>query len=119
MRQPTHAPTFAAMLLRTRIGTGQSQEELAARSGLSVRAISDLERGRVTRPRRSSAEMLATALGLADEQRRDFLRSAGLIAEESPRHAVAGSLCTLPPRVRAARGQGWRPLGDPAAHGAY
>jgi len=41
---------------------GLTQEELSARSGLSTRAISDLERGRVDRPRRSTVEALVSAL---------------------------------------------------------
>ncbi|TQF04110.1 helix-turn-helix transcriptional regulator [Kitasatospora acidiphila] len=39
-----------------------SQERLAERSGLTVRSIGDLERGR-TRPRRSNVRRLITALG--------------------------------------------------------
>jgi transcriptional regulator with XRE-family HTH domain len=41
-----------------------TQEELAEKAGLSVRAISDLERGLTTKPRRSSVQLLANALGL-------------------------------------------------------
>jgi tetratricopeptide (TPR) repeat protein/DNA-binding XRE family transcriptional regulator len=41
---------------------GLTQEELAERSGLSVRAISNLEHGRVQRPRRDTAQRLASAL---------------------------------------------------------
>src|SRR5579859_2184480 len=41
-----------------------TQEDLADRTGLSVRTISDIERGRITRPRRSSATILASALHL-------------------------------------------------------
>jgi tetratricopeptide (TPR) repeat protein/transcriptional regulator with XRE-family HTH domain len=43
---------------------GKTQEELAKDSGLSVRSISDLERDRVSRPRRRSLELLAAALNL-------------------------------------------------------
>lgn len=43
---------------------GKTQEELAEDSGLSVRSISDLERGRVARPHRRSLELLAAALNL-------------------------------------------------------
>jgi transcriptional regulator with XRE-family HTH domain len=39
-----------------------TQEELAGKSGLSVRAISNLERGRTTRPHPRSLEVLAVAL---------------------------------------------------------
>jgi len=43
---------------------GKTQEELAEDSGLSVRSISDLERNKVSRPRRRSLELLAAALNL-------------------------------------------------------
>jgi tetratricopeptide (TPR) repeat protein/transcriptional regulator with XRE-family HTH domain len=43
---------------------GKTQEELAEESGLSVRSISDLERDKVSRPRRRSLELLAAALNL-------------------------------------------------------
>ncbi|MGW7825187.1 helix-turn-helix domain-containing protein [Streptomyces puniciscabiei] len=40
---------FGALLRARRSGAGLTQEELAERSGLSVRVIRDLERGRVAR----------------------------------------------------------------------
>jgi predicted ATPase/DNA-binding XRE family transcriptional regulator len=46
---------------------GWTQEELAERSGLSVRTIRNLELGWVQTPRRSSVDLLADALGVADE----------------------------------------------------
>src|SRR5450631_1633667 len=45
-----------------------SQRELAARSGLSVTAVRDLEQGRSRRPRAGSLAALARALGLDAEQ---------------------------------------------------
>jgi tetratricopeptide (TPR) repeat protein/transcriptional regulator with XRE-family HTH domain len=48
---------------------GFSQETLADRSGMSVRAIRDLERGQVDRPRRSSIAVLADALALTEVER--------------------------------------------------
>src|SRR4029450_12457417 len=48
---------------------GFSQERLADRSGMSVRAIRDLERGQVDRPRRSSIAGLVDALALTDAER--------------------------------------------------
>jgi tetratricopeptide (TPR) repeat protein/transcriptional regulator with XRE-family HTH domain len=45
---------------------GLTQEELAERAGLSVRNISNIERGRITRPRTDSLERLARALDLDD-----------------------------------------------------
>jgi transcriptional regulator with XRE-family HTH domain len=46
---------------------GWTQEELAERSGLSVRTIRNLELGLVQNPRRSSVDLLAHALGVAEQ----------------------------------------------------
>ena len=48
-----------------RVAAGLTQEQLAEMSGLSVRAISNIERGVTGRPRRSSAALLESVLGLA------------------------------------------------------
>ncbi|MBE1473649.1 transcriptional regulator with XRE-family HTH domain [Actinophytocola algeriensis] len=53
---------MAAVLRELREQAGITQEELADRSGLSIRTISDLERGRTTTPQRRSIELLADAL---------------------------------------------------------
>jgi tetratricopeptide (TPR) repeat protein len=57
------------LLVAMRVGRGWSQEELAARSGMSVRAIRDLERGHVLRPRRTSIALLADAMELGAVER--------------------------------------------------
>jgi hypothetical protein len=49
-----------------------SQEELAARSGLSTRPIRYLEDGQARRPRSMSVRLLADALGLAGRARAEF-----------------------------------------------
>ncbi|MGH3213057.1 MAG: ATP-binding protein, partial [Trebonia sp.] len=49
-----------------RIAAGLTQEDLAERSGVSVRAIADMERGRTRRPYPSSVRALIRALGLPD-----------------------------------------------------
>jgi transcriptional regulator with XRE-family HTH domain/tetratricopeptide (TPR) repeat protein len=53
-------------LRRARMAARLSQEELAERTGLSVRAISDLERGRTRRPYPHTLRLLTEALGLPD-----------------------------------------------------
>ena len=53
-------------LRKQRVGAGLTQEDLAERSGVSVRAIADLERGRTRRPYPSSVRALARALGLPE-----------------------------------------------------
>ncbi len=54
-------------LKQQRLAAGLTQEELADRSGLSTRAISNLERGRTGKPYPRSLEALAAALGLPEE----------------------------------------------------
>jgi tetratricopeptide (TPR) repeat protein/transcriptional regulator with XRE-family HTH domain len=56
--------TFGELVRQRRMAVGLTQEELAERTGLSVRALSDLERGVVSRPHRSSVSVLTEALGL-------------------------------------------------------
>ncbi len=53
-------------LRKQRVRAGLTQEDLAERSGVSVRAIADLERGRTRRPYPSSVRALAQALGLPE-----------------------------------------------------
>jgi predicted ATPase/DNA-binding XRE family transcriptional regulator len=54
-----------------------TQEELAERSGVSVRTIRSLERDRLSTPRWSSLRALAQALGLDAQERQRFDRLAG------------------------------------------
>jgi transcriptional regulator with XRE-family HTH domain len=67
--EPRGGGQVGRLLVSFRLGRGLSQEELADRSGMSVRAIRDLERGRVARPRRTSIALLADALALIDAER--------------------------------------------------
>ncbi|MGX7824491.1 helix-turn-helix domain-containing protein [Actinokineospora sp. 24-640] len=68
--------SFGAVLRGHRVARGMTQEDLAAASGLSVRAIRNLEIGRTRQPHPQSARLLATALGLADQACADLLRAA-------------------------------------------
>jgi DNA-binding SARP family transcriptional activator/tetratricopeptide (TPR) repeat protein/transcriptional regulator with XRE-family HTH domain len=56
------------LLASLRADRGLTQEALADRSGMSVRAIRSLERGRVERPRRTSIALLSKALALSDAE---------------------------------------------------
>jgi tetratricopeptide (TPR) repeat protein len=87
-----------------------SQEELAARAGLSVRAIGNLEQGRVAQPRGESVRLLADALGLVGPERQRFEDAARQRFEDAGRPlpdrlpgASTGSQrlgpCQLPPAV--------------------
>lgn len=60
--------SFGALLRRYRTDAGMTQEKLAERAGLSVRGISDLERGLNRTPYRATIERLIGALELRQEQ---------------------------------------------------
>src|SRR2546423_14326888 len=64
---------FANALRTRRRAAGLTQEELAAKAGVGVRTLRDLERGRVNRPQRGTAALLAEAHELSgDEGERYF-----------------------------------------------
>jgi predicted ATPase/transcriptional regulator with XRE-family HTH domain len=67
---------FADLLAELRLGRGLSQEELAAAAMVSVRAISDLERGLTRRPQAGTVRRLADALGLGAGERAEFERAS-------------------------------------------
>lgn len=69
---------FGLILRRLRVAAMLSQEQLAQRAGLSVRAVRDIERGRVARPRGDSIRMLADALVLDASARSEFFLSSAL-----------------------------------------
>src|SRR5438270_13097549 len=73
----TDSPVFAALLRRHRVAAELTQEALAELAGLSVRGISDLERGVNRAPYVATILRLADALQLSQEQR-DELESAVL-----------------------------------------
>ena len=54
--------TFGTVLRRQRRAAGLTQEELAARAGLSARGIADLERGARHTPRRDRKVSTAVVL---------------------------------------------------------
>jgi tetratricopeptide (TPR) repeat protein/DNA-binding XRE family transcriptional regulator len=64
--------TFGALLRSLRKRANLTQEELAEAAGLSVRSVSDLERGVAQTPRKESVRLLADALGLEGEERTAF-----------------------------------------------
>ena len=67
--------TFGGRLTRLRHDRGLTQEQLADKSGLSVRAISSLEAG-ARHPRRLTVEQLASGLGLGPAERRELSTAA-------------------------------------------
>ncbi|MFI6094341.1 ATP-binding protein [Lentzea sp. NPDC051213] len=78
-----------------------TQEELADRTGLSMRAISDMERGRTLTPQFRTVQLLVQGLELEDEEAAEFtaLARASRVraAEEKPPVAPVVVADTLPP----------------------
>jgi tetratricopeptide (TPR) repeat protein/transcriptional regulator with XRE-family HTH domain len=70
------ARSFGLLVRRYRAVAALTQEELASRAGLSVRAVSDMERGRTRRPFLRSVRQLADALGLAATERTQLIAAA-------------------------------------------
>lgn len=86
---------FGDRLRRLRRAAGLTQGELAERAGVSLRAISDLERGQRSHPWRDTVRLLADALDLAPADRA-ALEGA---ARGTGQPAAAGA--PLPARSRA------------------
>ncbi|MFJ9792460.1 helix-turn-helix domain-containing protein [Streptomyces globosus] len=86
---------FAALLLRLRAEAGLSQEELAHAAGVSVRALSYMERGHSRGPQRRTVQALAAALGLDGAGARELEHTASL---GRPRRASAAD---VPPPAAA------------------
>ncbi|MDF2759724.1 MAG: transcriptional regulator, family, partial [Thermomicrobiales bacterium] len=73
---PETPASFGDLLRQLRSAASLSQEELAGRAGLSVRGISDLERGARHAPRLETVRMLADALEVGPEARAALLAAA-------------------------------------------
>jgi predicted ATPase/transcriptional regulator with XRE-family HTH domain len=84
-------PGFGDLLRRHRTAAALSQEELAERAGVSVRALSDLERSVHRAPRLETVRMLAEALGLAEDER------AFLLTAARPAFPPVATMPTRPP----------------------
>ncbi len=85
------AAVFGARLRACRYAAGLSQGALAERSGLSIRAISDLERGRTRWPHPDSVRRLADALELRGPARAEFFGTlaAGAADVTGPQASLA------------------------------
>jgi transcriptional regulator with XRE-family HTH domain len=87
MDESSH-PSIGQQLRRFRLAAGLSQEALTEASGVSVRTISDLERGQRASAHLETIRLLATALDLTDDQRRRLIELA------HPATGMAGSVPT-------------------------
>ncbi|MEU5941316.1 BTAD domain-containing putative transcriptional regulator [Micromonospora sp. NPDC047548] len=88
--------SFAAALRVARHAAGLTLEELAEASGVSARALSNMERGRALGPQRRTVALIADALKLVGVHRDEFvaLAKAGRTRPTYP--AAAPGLCELP-----------------------
>lgn len=100
---------FGALLRRFRLDAGLSQEELAERSGLSVGAISALERGVRRAPYRDTVAKLVAVLELSPTERVLFERAASTqsrriraIATSPDTLSAGGADTAKPDQVRVA-----------------
>ncbi len=100
---------FAALLRRLRTQAALTQEELAARAGVTAKAIGALERGERRRPYPHTVRSLADALAVDDAQRMalaaaarpDSARAAG--AERRPSRPLVGREAELSELVELVR----------------
>lgn len=106
-------PSLGAVLRAHRLAAGLSIEGLAERCGISVRAISDIERDRVRRPQRRTLTVLCDVLDVPDDARRRLVeatstRPAGCQPPDPPRYftgrsaalGALGDLARRPPGDR-------------------
>src|SRR5690349_23846357 len=101
---------FGGVLRARRLSRGLTQEELSRLAGVSVRAVRDIERGRVRRPRKDSIRRLAAAVGLdptAFDERPGVDRLEIKLLGPLTVHRADATLDVGPPRQRCVLG----PLG--------
>src|SRR5262249_38517913 len=91
--------SFAAVLRTARHVAELTLEELAEASGVSVRALSDMERGRALGPQRRTVALIADALKLDGPRREEFVALAKAGRTRSAYLAAAPGLCELPGSV--------------------
>src|SRR5215831_13094907 len=84
--------SFGAQLKALREAAGFTQEELATIAGLSVHAVSALERGQRRRPHVDTLRALSAALDLTGPTRDALIASARTAAQ----HMVGGPLRDVP-----------------------
>src|SRR4030095_6746001 len=93
----TGAPeTLGAYLKVLRVTAGFTQEELATNAGLSVHAVSALERGERRRPHMETVRALAAALSLEDDARDALVKAARAQADEPAFDELSGLPLPVP-----------------------
>ncbi|OLZ53016.1 hypothetical protein BS330_22585 [Amycolatopsis keratiniphila subsp. nogabecina] len=90
-----------------------TQEELSDRTGISVRSLSEMERGRVRNPQRRTVELLIDGLGLGEEEARELTDAARAgrrmmakaVKPGPPDRPQTGTCCELPPTLTELTGR--------------
>ncbi|MFE9956257.1 ATP-binding protein [Micromonospora sp. NPDC005299] len=95
-RSPGGRTPLPDLLRGHRLAAGLTQAELATRAGVGVRTVRDLERGRATRPQRTTVDLLADALRLAGPARQAFLAAARPAQTAAPHWPASGDAARLP-----------------------
>jgi transcriptional regulator with XRE-family HTH domain len=84
---------FGDLVRGQRRRLGLSQEELATKTGVSVRGIRAIEAGQVAAPRPVTVRLLADAFGLAGPDRDQFCETAlAMAASPDPTRSVPAQL---------------------------
>ena len=111
--------SFGAQLKRFREAAGFTQEELGTISGLSVHAVSALERGERRRPHLETVRALSAALDLTGATRDAFLESARPPVQAAAVDELIGVSLPVPMTVLLGRDEDLQRLrqwlADPAA----
>lgn len=88
---------FGQALRGARRRAGLTQDQVAGLSTVSVRAIRDLEQGRVTHPRKDTVRLLAAAMRLSDAQRAALEMAADCAWSSTALAEAYGAELVLPP----------------------
>ncbi|MFD5075700.1 helix-turn-helix domain-containing protein [Streptomyces sp. NPDC058371] len=104
MNSQAPTPGLDALLQNARRRAGLTQEQLAGLSTVSVRAIRDLEQGRVQHPRKETLRLLAGAMRLSDARRIELelavdAHSVGRVFQDSYGAELAAPPTPLRPLV--------------------
>jgi predicted ATPase/DNA-binding XRE family transcriptional regulator len=95
--------SFGAQLKALREAAGFTQEELATIAGLSVHAVSALERGQRRRPHADTVRALSSALDLTETTRDALVGSARASAQTAVVDELGGAPLPVPPTVLLGR----------------
>lgn len=93
---PSEIPLFGALLREHRLAAGLSQEVLAERARMSTDGVSALERGHRRSPQRETVALLASALALDGDKRREFEAAAAATRSRQPNGATSHEANGLP-----------------------